>query len=418
MFIAREYENHNIVGGNEMEKALVSVLLVTYNRANYIRQTIESVLNQTYKNIQLIIVDDGSVDESHRVIESIKDDRIEYYELKENRHICYATNYGFEKVKGQYLARIDSDDVWYPNKLEEQLKFMETHKNCDVCFTGVHFIDKDGNDITEKEQLLYQLFQIKFSSQEAALRHFFFEGNCLSHPSVFMKTEVMRKTGEFNPSYVQLHDFDYWVRIAKHHPIYVMDKCLVKMRRFESGDAEQNNSNMIDQSNFVRFYNEFSDIRRHFFDDLKDDIFVKTFAKDFRNRTASSKEELECEKAFLLCSPLPSSTWTSAVGVERFFEIMLRPEIRKVLEDKYHFVEKTMYELTKEHIYKDYVLDSQICQMHQRIEECNVKFAEIEQKIHELEVIICNKDKEIASYRDSTCWKITAPVRRFLDFLR
>ena len=94
-----------------MKEPLVSVLMVNYNHEDTIGETIESVLGQTYQNMQFIIIDDGSTDRSCDIIKSFQDERIELYRLGKNRHICYATNYGFEKVKGDYLARIDSDDV-------------------------------------------------------------------------------------------------------------------------------------------------------------------------------------------------------------------------------------------------------------------------------------------------------------------
>lgn len=165
-----------------MEKPLISVLMVTYNRAEFLKESIASVLNQTYKNIQFIIVDDGSTDDSCQIIEDFQDDRIELYRLKENRHICYATNYGFSKIKGEYLARIDSDEVWYPQKLTEQMEFMENHKECKICFTSVDIIDRYGNNVNDKEQQLMKLYETQLQSQEEYLRYFFLEGNCLAQP--------------------------------------------------------------------------------------------------------------------------------------------------------------------------------------------------------------------------------------------
>ena len=93
--------------------------MVNYNHEAHLPLTIESVLSQSYQNIQFIIIDDGSTDGSQPIIKDYakKDPRIEYYFLEKNRHICHATNFGFRKVTGEYLARIDSDDLWYPDKL-------------------------------------------------------------------------------------------------------------------------------------------------------------------------------------------------------------------------------------------------------------------------------------------------------------
>ncbi len=134
--------------GNE----LVSVLMVNYNHEDTIGETIESVLGQGYQNMQFIIVDDGSTDSSCRVIEGYKDERIELYKLEKNRHICYATNYGFQKVKGEFLARIDSDDIWYPDKLERQMDFLRSNPDRDICFSWIDLIDETGRNINEEWQ--------------------------------------------------------------------------------------------------------------------------------------------------------------------------------------------------------------------------------------------------------------------------
>ncbi|MGC4019350.1 MAG: glycosyltransferase family 2 protein [Muricomes sp.] len=155
-----------------MEKGLVSVLMVNYNHEGTIAETIESVLRQSYQNVQFIIVDDGSVDRSCEIIKSYSDKRIELYHLEKNRHICYATNYGFKKVKGEYLARIDSDDVWYPEKLEKQIKFLESNTDRKVCFSWIDLIDDNGKDINKEYSELQALFNTRFTGRRIVFTHF------------------------------------------------------------------------------------------------------------------------------------------------------------------------------------------------------------------------------------------------------
>ena len=112
-----------------MKRPLVSVLMVNYNHEDSIRESIESVLSQSFDNLQFVIVDDGSTDRSCEIVESFHDPRLEFYRLPENRHICYTTNFGLTKVRGDYLARIDSDDLWLPDKLERQLAFLRNTKS-------------------------------------------------------------------------------------------------------------------------------------------------------------------------------------------------------------------------------------------------------------------------------------------------
>ena len=157
-----------------MDRELVSVLMVNYNRGTTIGESIKSVLAQTYTDLELIIVDDGSTDDSCSVIESIKDPRIKLYRLEQNEHISHATNYGFQKVTGAYLARIDSDDVWYPQKLEKQITFLKNNPEYKICFAWIDLIDEYGNSINEQQKELLGVFETTFQGQSDCLHRFFF----------------------------------------------------------------------------------------------------------------------------------------------------------------------------------------------------------------------------------------------------
>lgn len=376
---------------------LVSVLMVTYNRGKVLKETIESVLSQTYKNIQFIIVDDGSTDDSYDIIKSFHDPRIEVYRLEKNRHICYATNFGFSKVKGEYLARIDSDDVWYLTKLEKQVEFLKKNAKYKICFSWIDLIDENGKSINEKNKELLHLFESDFIGQSDCLRYFFMHGNCLSHPSVLMETSVMNNIGGFHPGYMQSHDFEYWVRIAKKYPIYVMQERLLAMRRFGENKEKGNNNSNTSYVNSLRFYNEYVDIKRHFFDGMEDELFIKTFKEDFINKDAKSKAELECEKAFLLCHPILHSTKTPPIAVEKFYELLLNDETKKILEDKYDFTEKTFYKMTGETIYFDHFVEK-------KLDTLDVQVSELEKENRFLK-------EQVHLYKDSKSWKITKPLR-------
>lgn len=375
---------------------LVSVLMVTYNRGKVLKETINSVLGQTYKNIQFIIVDDGSTDDSYDIIKSFHDPRIEVYQLKKNRHICYATNYGFSKVKGDYLARIDSDDVWYLDKLEKQLDFLKNNDKYKICFSWIDLIDENGKSINEKNKELLHLFESDFTGQSDCLRYFFMHGNCLSHPSVLMETVVMKSIGGFHPGYMQSHDFEYWIRIAKKYPIYVMQERLLAMRRFDD-DKEMDNNSSASYVNSLRFYNEYIDVKRHFFDEMDDDLFVKTFKEDFINKDALSEAELECEKAFLFCRPVLQSTKIPSIAVEKFYELLLNDETKRVLEENYDFTEKTFYKMTGETIYFDYFVE-------EKLNTLDVQVSELERENNFLK-------EQVHLYKNSMSWKITKPLR-------
>ena len=109
-------------------KELVSIITPTYNCSKFIGATIESVLSQTYKNFEMIIVDDASTDDTESVVKSYKDKRIKYIKLKTNSGPAVARNTAMEEAKGKYMAFLDSDDLWLPTKLEKQIKFIKKNK--------------------------------------------------------------------------------------------------------------------------------------------------------------------------------------------------------------------------------------------------------------------------------------------------
>ena len=135
-----------------MNEKLVSIVMVNYNQERFIKEAIDSVIAQTYQNWELIIVDDGSTDQSVDIIKNYDDDRIKPIYLEENSHICIATNVGFSHVTGEYIARLDSDDVWEKEKLYKQVALLEEKPNARVCFTQVNLIDENGQNINEKDQ--------------------------------------------------------------------------------------------------------------------------------------------------------------------------------------------------------------------------------------------------------------------------
>jgi len=107
---------------------LVSIIVPTYNRSHLIGEAIQSVIDQSYENWELIIVDDGSTDDTRKRVEEFKDDRIRYYFIEHSGIIGNVRNVGLRYVRGDYIAFLDSDDIWLPNKLDYQLSLLKKYR--------------------------------------------------------------------------------------------------------------------------------------------------------------------------------------------------------------------------------------------------------------------------------------------------
>ncbi|WP_343588902.1 glycosyltransferase family 2 protein [Flavobacterium sp.] len=130
---------------------LVSIIVPTYNTEKFIRQTIESVQNQTYSNWEMILADDASTDKTLAIIEEFakNDNRIKLFKLPENRGNGFARNTALEKATGKYIAYLDADDLWFPEKLEKQIQFLKTN-NLHFTFSFYDSIDEEGNNLNRR----------------------------------------------------------------------------------------------------------------------------------------------------------------------------------------------------------------------------------------------------------------------------
>lgn len=397
-----------------MQNHLVSIIMVNYNHGDFIAEAIESVLNQSYKNWELIIVDDGSTDQSCDIIKKYADKRIKPIFLKENSHICVATNIGVKGINGNYVARIDSDDVWRTDKLEKQVLYLEKNKDVDICFTQVKIIDKYGKAIEGDEvEQLYKLYANRQESRSHWLKFFFFFGNSLLQGSVLMRTEVIKEVGDFNLAYVQAHDFDFWVRAAKKcFNFGFVEEPLLAYRRMRNQNSETN------PENDLRFFNEYMNIRLHFFDDFSDELFIETFQDCFVNKDASSHEELLCEQAFLLMQCVGENNLNPVLGLIKMEELLNKSDTRAILEKEYHFTPKMFYEENKKRQFYSYELykkESDLRYELQKVKESN----RYQQDHIDLLLEIKNQQQEyIEQLQNSISWKITKPIRKLKTMKR
>jgi len=196
-----------------MKKSFVSVIVPTYNRADLISETIESILNQTYKNFELIIVDDGSTDNTEKVIRKFKDNRIKYIKTDYSGVPARPRNIGIKKAKGEYIAFLDSDDMWLPEKLEKQIKVFQASNETAMLYTRFRTI--------EGEIISNRIFPENGMYKSGNMFKSIYLRNLIACSSVMIKRSVLDQVGLFNtdPNLIAIEDADLWLRIALKYNI-------------------------------------------------------------------------------------------------------------------------------------------------------------------------------------------------------
>jgi alpha-1,3-rhamnosyltransferase len=226
---------------------LVSVIIPAYNHEMYIEEALQSVINQTYKNIQFIVIDDGSTDRTAEIIEKFikknPDKNIQFIR-KQNEGICKTLNKGLALAAGDYVACLASDDKWIENKLDEQVTFMEDNRNIGLVCSDAYFtkFNQDTN--------------LKWSDYKAGMDQYFKKGiqNCNMHEVLLAKpllcavTVMLRKSifKEIDYFDEQLpgEDTDMWLRVARKYPIGYIKKPLVYYR-MHGTNVSNNNIKLI-----------------------------------------------------------------------------------------------------------------------------------------------------------------------------
>ena len=206
----------------------VSVLMTVYNGRKYVREAIESVLSQSYRDFEFVIIDDGSTDDSRYIVweYSTQDKRIRTF-TRPNKGLTRSLNEGLISVRGKYLARMDADDVCLPTRFEKQVKFLD--ENPDHVLVGCRctLIDPGGFPICEKRDIVFTHEEI-----DAGLMRMSWP---VVHPAVMMRTDAIRKVGGYDERYRTNQDHDLFLRLAEVGKLANLDEILLLYRQhFES----------------------------------------------------------------------------------------------------------------------------------------------------------------------------------------
>lgn len=197
---------------------VISVIFPVYNAAEYIYEAIESILNQSFENFELLIINDGSKDNSKQIIQSFSDIRIKYIENEGNKGLIYTLNRGIIESKGKYIARMDADDIALPNRFEKQHLFMEKCPEFGACGTYATYIgNRKGN------------WQYPITDKEIKCRLMW--GSGIIHPTALIRKSILNDYNiKYSEDYIAAEDFKIWVDISNVSQLYNLPEVLLNYR--------------------------------------------------------------------------------------------------------------------------------------------------------------------------------------------
>lgn len=308
----------------------VSVIIPSYNHERFIRECIQSALDQTYQDFEIIITDDGSTDHSVKVIKSFNDSRIKLFKFQKNQGACVAANNCILHSKGKYIAMLSSDDVWYSQKLSVQVKYLNEHPEVAAVFGKVEWIDESGNLITDGKFPYRDTFNVTNRTRFEWLRYFFEQGNCLCHPCSLVRRECYSEVGMLNPALAGLPDFDLWIRICLKYEIKVLDQKLIRFRRI----AEGINASGDNIKNRIRNRYEHRQILNHYLKIKEPDELLLIFPYAVRY----GKVEADLIHYFLGRIAIDSG-WDLKMlwGLDVIYNVIQDERLSKILNEKYKF---------------------------------------------------------------------------------
>lgn len=201
-------------------KPLVSVVLPVYNGARFLPQAVESVLGQTWKKFELLVVDDASTDATSKILRQVKDARVRIFKSASHKGVAASLNLALKKARGRYIARMDADDVVEKDRLEKQIRFLQTHPAVGVVGSWVKLIDYKGRVKG------YKKYPVADQEIKKKLHYL----NPLIHPSVMIRKELFDKYGGYDEELDGAEDYDLWCRFVPYTQFANLDHLLLQYR--------------------------------------------------------------------------------------------------------------------------------------------------------------------------------------------
>ncbi|RYZ27160.1 MAG: glycosyltransferase [Chitinophagaceae bacterium] len=216
---------------------VVSVILPVYNAEAYLKEAIDSILAQTFADFELLVINDGSTDDSESIINAYTDERIRHLKNDRNRGLVFSLNRGVNEAKGIFLARMDADDIALPERFAKQLHYLQTNKT-DIVATCVQLIDNAGHSLPD-----WQEDRDRISPDE--IRRYLPINNCIAHPTVMGRTALFQQYPYLSKQKYS-EDYDLWLRLlAGGNYIHKIEEPLLLYRVLPTSFTRSKKTNLF-----------------------------------------------------------------------------------------------------------------------------------------------------------------------------
>jgi glycosyltransferase involved in cell wall biosynthesis len=362
-----------------MQMPKVSVVLTSFNHEKYVGEAIDSILNQSFNDFELIVWDDASTDDSWSVIKGYKDPRIKAFRNEKNcRPIVGVIKAISEVAAGEYIAMHHSDDAWAVDKLEKQVALLDANQDLGAVFTWVQIIDEHGVKSEET------WFDQENRSRWEWLNCLFLGQNRLNHPSVLIRRRCYQEVGIYRYGFAQTGDAEMWSRVLQKFSIHIIQEKLTMHRRF----SDKSNTSGGRVEALIRTSNEWNVLRENYLSLSRFEDIVAIFPNldRFRNPEGFDSKFLLAMACLYECKQ--RNAWQQ--GLKWLFELINDPDRREKIRVLYSFSYLDFIRLTG---------------------EFDAYFAEGDKQIAERDGLIAEREARIKQIYASRSWRLTKPLR-------
>jgi glycosyltransferase EpsE len=198
-----------------------------YNGQKFLKKAIESILNQTYKDFELIVINDGSTDATQKILSGIEDNRLKVLKNIKNKGVTKSLNIALKLARGEYIARADADEVNIKKRFQEQVDFLDNNPDYVGVGSKFYLIDENGKPLKEKE---VRVGYKSISITDKEIRQKLIIRNQIIHPSVMIRKKALKKVGYYREAFNGAEDYDLWFRLLRIGKFYNLPTELIKRR--------------------------------------------------------------------------------------------------------------------------------------------------------------------------------------------